>query len=73
MLMQEEKMLIESGKKEAIWMAALDQESNSGAHENSESFVMADGSYMTEQNIMDGNAVEDMAVNWGSADKTPGV
>lgn len=73
MLMKEEAMLIESGKKEAKWAAALDQNSNSGAHENSESFAMDDGSYMTEQTIMDGDAVESMDVNWGSVDKNQGM
>lgn len=72
MLMKEEMMLIESNPK-AKWAAALDQKSNSGAHENSESFVMDNGEYITEQDIMDGNAVEDMPVNWGSIDRTPGV
>ena len=69
----EEKMLIESGLDRAKWAAALDQNSNSGAHMNSESFAMADGSYMTEQNIMDGNAVESMDAGWATADKTPGM
>ena len=38
-------MLVEQGHKPAVWMSELDQESNSGAHLNSCTFVMADGSY----------------------------
>lgn len=72
MLMKEEMMLIENNPR-AKWAAALDQESNSGAHENSESFVMDNGEYMTEQNIMDGNMVDDITPNWGSADRNQGM
>jgi hypothetical protein len=69
----EEKLLLDAGHKPAVDAAALDQESNSGAHMSSESFSMYSGEYKTEQTIEDGNMVEDNTPPWGSVDSTPGV
>jgi hypothetical protein len=70
--MYKEHMLIEKGHKPAVWMSELDQESNSGAHLNSSSFVKTDGSYtQIEDKTVPG--VRDISVSWDAVDSKLGA
>lgn len=69
--MSKDYMLIEEGHKPAVWMSELDQENNAGAHLNAKSFVKADGSYGTIEDMTKPQAM-DLPMNWGSADMNKG-
>lgn len=68
----EEQMLVDAGHKPAVWTSELDQESNSGAHMNSESFVKNDGKYTS----LEDKSVpmqRDITTPWATADAKLGA